>query len=335
MTLLSIAIPAYDRPEALEYNLLRFISQIVLKYEDEVEIVVTDDATPGDRLKGVRERTSPYPFVRFIRNPENIGLERNLIRCTEPCVGEYLWIFGDDDFLETTTSLDEIMSHIRRGAHDFYIVNRTRRTMALDKVISENWMDLDLDRTFEFSGLREFCIDYGLIAVIGFISVNIFKRQPFVAIDKTPFFGTMYPQLGAMVEAFHHRPTLLIGRPLVCHRSMTVVEKRETIGTKKTEADYMSGDLDRRKGLYYSHPLARMLDRLIEVGALEPRDLLEIKELTEFRGGLLIDLLLESLRLSKSFPQRFSDADWRHSAYLLAQLPLDPARRVRADGLIA
>lgn len=322
MTLLSIAIPAYNRPDALEYALLRFVSQIVLKYEDEVEIVVTDDKTPGDRLRAVRERMAPYPFVRFIRNPENIGLERNLIHCTEPCIGEYLWLFGDDDFVETPETLDGIMSRLRKGEHDFYILNRTRRSAALDKLISSNWMNLDPEKDEAFGGLREFCVANGFIGVIGFISVNIFRRKPFAAVDVEPYYGTMYPQLGTMAEAFHDRPTLLIGEPLVCHRTQTEEQKRAEHGNKKTEADFMSGDIERRNGLYFSHPLARMLNRLLDVGAFEPSELAGMKEIHAFRGLPLMDLVIASVNQSRVLDGAFTEADWALTNRFFARLPL-------------
>lgn len=55
-----MAIPAYDRPDALDCALLRFICQVALKYEGEVEIVVTDDNAPEVCLRGVQGRTSIY-----------------------------------------------------------------------------------------------------------------------------------------------------------------------------------------------------------------------------------------------------------------------------------
>ena len=332
--LLSIAIPAYDRPRELETALLKFIAQAVLQYGDIIEIIVTDDATPNDALRGVRERTSIYPFVHFDRNAPNIGLEQNLIHCTKRCSGEYLWIFGDDDFLEATDALDVIMSYLKEGTHDFYILNKTRRSSSLDKVISPNWMKLDPEENIHFPGLREFCLAWSFISVIGFISVNIFRRAPFSAVDPQPYFGTMYPQLGAMVEAFHHRPTLLLGRPLVCHRTQTMEEKRAAFAHKETEADYMSGGINRRRAIYYSHPLVGMLDRLLDVGAFQPDDIGKIREITEFGGGLLIDLVILSLGLSKDCSNLFSDADWTRARRFFERIVLDSERRAEVDTML-
>ena len=112
--------------------------------------------------------------------------------------GEYLWIFGDDDFLERPHGLDNVMLYLRSGMCDVYVLNRTRRASDLTNVLSRNWMELDPGRTYPFTGLREFCQMHGFISVLGFISVCIVRRAPFCEVDVTEYLGTMYPQLGSM-----------------------------------------------------------------------------------------------------------------------------------------
>ena len=257
--LLTIAIPAYGRPGPLRQALDSFISQIAGKHEADVEIIVADDASPYDSLAFVADLAKQHAFLKYVRYPQNVGLERNLIECATSATGEFLWIFGDDDFLEPEDAMDDILARLRTGRHDMLVLNRTRRSSDLSETITANWMRLDgKDRTF--AGLREFCLEFGFISVIGFISVNIFRREAFQAIDATRFFGTMYPQLGAMLEAFHDRPLELVARPTVCHRTQTASEKRAALGTKASEADFMA-DSERRNAIYFSHPYQRPAGR--------------------------------------------------------------------------
>jgi glycosyltransferase involved in cell wall biosynthesis len=333
MPLLSIAIPAYNRADALEMGLLKFVSQILGKYDSDIEIIIVDDKSPNDSLKGVRDLAASYPFVHFRTSAVNIGLERNLLACAEGATGEYLWIFGDDDFLETDHALDRIIPLLREGRQDMLVLNRTRRSADLGTLISPNWMKLDPAVDLAFPTLREFCLKHGFISVIGFISVNIFRREPFMQVDPKPYFGTMYPQLGAMLEAFHDRPTLLVGEPLVCHRTQTAEEKRQALGDKATEADFMA-DAERRNALYFSHPYVRMLDHLLEAGAFRPSDIPLIPETTVIRGRL-VDFLINCIARSHAYSDRFSDADWRRSERLFARLPLDAQTRSNAEAAIA
>jgi FkbM family methyltransferase len=324
--LLSIVIPAYDRAEPLRYALNRFIDQAGAAAPGELEIIVVDDASPNNALAFVEDLARAHPFISYQRHPQNIGLEKNLIACTQFAKGEYLWIFGDDDFLEPDDALATILIRLRKGDHDFFVLNRTRRSFDLSTQISPNWMGLDApDQSFK--GLREFCRQFGLISVIGFISVNIFRREDFTAIDPDAYFGTMYPQLGAMVEAFHDKPVELIAEPLVCHRTQTAEEKRAALGGKKSEADFMA-DAERRNALYFSHPYVRMIAKLVERGALSVEDVTMICENTVI-NGLLVDFLIHCIELSTSYPERFDRDDWSCTLNFFASLPLSKARRAR------
>lgn len=335
--LLSIAIPAYDRCEPLLHALERFAAQIKGRFENEVEIVVSDDCTPGDRLKPAREFAARHPFIRWRRYAENIGLESNLLACADACTGEFLWLFGDDDFLETDDALAQVMAMLHEGHHDMLVLNRTRRSFDLETLLSDNWMGLDPAARRSFDGLRAFCLEFGFISVLGFISVNVFRRRLFQRVDAAPYKGTMYPQLGAMLEAFHDRPVLLVGAPLVCHRTQTPEEKRKALGRKASEADFMA-DARRRNAVYFSHPYVSMIGRLVERGAFSAQEVVSIRENTVI-DGLLVDFLVDCLRLNDQIPAGQAGAgtpeQWRRTRRFVDALPLDSTRRAQAEAVLA
>ena len=333
LPLLSIAIPAHDRPNELKFGLERFISQIAGKYEKEIEIIVSDDHSPNDSLQEIRSFADRYSFIKYRRFPRNIGLERNLIECAKGCSGEFLWLFGDDDYLETDDAVDQIMKLLQDGCYDFYIFNRTRRSFDLSETLTDNWMKIDAKKSFEFSGLRKFCKTYGFISIIGFISVNIFRRDLFQQVEAEKYFGTMYPQLGAMVEAFYNRPTLLLGRPLICHRTQTAEEKKIALGLKSIESDFMS-DEQRRNAIYFSHPYVAMIDKLIKLGAFTPADILEIPENTVI-NGLLIDFLIQTVTQNHQLFPEMNSAIWERTAIFFRSLPLDKERRQRIEAVLS
>lgn len=322
--LLSIVIPAYDRPTTLLHALEIFTRQVSGTLEREVEIIVTDDASPGDSLAPVASFAARHSFIKFRRREKNIGLERSLIAAAEGARGEFLWIFGDDDYLEHSDTLAEIVRHLRADQHDILVLNRTRRNSDLSQLLSPNWMRLGPDDQ-EFPGLREFCLKYGFISVIGFISVNIFRRDAFVKVDPSPYYGTMYPQLGMMLEAFHDRPVRLMARPNVCHRTQSQEEKRASLGTKTSEAEFMT-DAERRNALYFSHPYIQMLDRLVTLGALRREDIVRIPENTVIVGPL-DRFLIDCLKRSVSYGHAFSDGQWKRSLSFMSSLPLSEPHR--------
>ena len=150
--LLSIAIPCYNRPEELSLALQTFADQIERGFSDLVEVIITDDRSTDDTPKIGQEFAKKYPFIKFKQNKTNIGLEQNLINCTKPCKGEFLWIFGDDDYLEFDKSLEEILDVLSVGKHDFLVLNRKRRSKDLSQVLSENWMNIPSDQNRAYTG---------------------------------------------------------------------------------------------------------------------------------------------------------------------------------------
>lgn len=330
--LLSIAIPAYGRPGPLLKALQSFAAQIDSRFEDLVEIVVSDDCTPDDGLREVRAFASKHPYMRWRRYEKNIGLEKNLLACAESCTGEYLWIFGDDDFLESDRALEIILEKLHQGQYDVLVLNRTRRSTDLQTLISPNWMGLDPSLLKPFTGLREFCLEFGFISVLGFISVNIFRRRQLQRVDASLYMGTMYPQLGAMLEAFHSRPTLLIGDPLVCHRTQTQEEKKRALGTKAGEADFMA-DAKRRNAIYFSHPYIQMLAHLVEHGVFSYDDLMRIRESTVI-NGFLVDFLIDCVRLNDQLKIPATSDQWIKTSKFFSSLPLDLARKEKIKSIL-
>lgn len=92
--LVSIVIPAFNPrffSQALE-------SALAQTYE-QVEIVVCDDS-PGDEICAIVDTfTEPNHPVRYLRNPQHLGLQQNVLRCVEEARGEFIKVLCDDDRL--------------------------------------------------------------------------------------------------------------------------------------------------------------------------------------------------------------------------------------------
>ncbi|OGV46868.1 MAG: hypothetical protein A2X46_15935 [Lentisphaerae bacterium GWF2_57_35] len=325
--LLSIAIPSYGRSRELLHSLSIFADQIAAQPPGEIELHVVDDASPDDTGAIMQNYISRFPFMHYHRHPENRGLERNLIDCTDSCRGEYLWIFGDDDFLERTDSLSVILHQLRKREFDFYILNRTRRNADLSRILSNNWMQMDTSIDIRFESLKAFCLRWGLISIIGFISINIFRRDPFARLSPSPYAGTMYPQLGMMMETFHDKPCLLLTQPLVCHRTQTAQEKKNSWGRKTSERDFF-GDDNSRNVTHFGIRWIRLLRELVHRGALEWRDISFIPESTVI-DGYLVDFLLDNMELALVLGHRETISNWPIVDDFLSRVNLVGERRNR------
>lgn len=93
--LVSIVIPAFN-PRFFREALKSALDQ---DYEN-LEIIVCDDC-PGDGIREIVEalqESSSLP-VRYLRNPQRLGFQQNLLRCLEEASGAYIKFLCDDDKL--------------------------------------------------------------------------------------------------------------------------------------------------------------------------------------------------------------------------------------------
>lgn len=97
--LLTIAIPTYNRAVYLE-QLLHSLSHQLDDYQDKVELLVVDNASPDNTSEIVNAFAKQHQ-LRYIKNDSNIGPDNNFIKCFSEARGKYVLLFGDDDlFLE-------------------------------------------------------------------------------------------------------------------------------------------------------------------------------------------------------------------------------------------
>lgn len=109
---LTIAIPTYNRCRFLD-DLLRSIRR---EWRDDYaglcEVLVMDNASP-DQTQEVANTHAAHLPLRYIRNPLNVGLQRNWQRSILNAQGEYFWVIGDDEEI-SRNSLENLLSVIQR-----------------------------------------------------------------------------------------------------------------------------------------------------------------------------------------------------------------------------
>ena len=98
--LLSVAIPAYNRPAWFE-RALKSVVSTPLAAQQQVEIIVSDDSTSPD-CKAVFEvcMTDWHGPHHYQANVPSLGMAANWNNCIRLASGKYLLILHDDDYLE-------------------------------------------------------------------------------------------------------------------------------------------------------------------------------------------------------------------------------------------
>jgi O-antigen biosynthesis alpha-1,3-abequosyltransferase len=174
---LSICIPTYNRAPYLPTALESFATQITGR--DDIEIVVSDNASTDETREVVRSFEQRLPHLRYFRCDENVNFDRNFLKVVELATGEYCWVFGDDDAVRPG-AVQAVMDALAEG-HDVYLTNAI--------LYDEDWgfledraaLDLPGDCVFLLSDpvqRLQYCEHAAkLEAFFGFISTQIFRRE--------------------------------------------------------------------------------------------------------------------------------------------------------------
>ena len=102
-TLLTIAIPTYNRAMYLDICLKRIWDEIVSLSPLQrclVKVYVSDNASADDTPEViVKYEEMMFGFFKGVRNNKNMGMDFNFSQCYEAANSPYVWVFGDDDVL--------------------------------------------------------------------------------------------------------------------------------------------------------------------------------------------------------------------------------------------
>lgn len=96
--LLSICIPSYKREKYLKECLESIINQSGFN-ENDIEVVISDNASPDNTMQLVQEYQKRYKNIVYHRNEKNIGANSNILKIPEYANGEYIWLLSDDDMM--------------------------------------------------------------------------------------------------------------------------------------------------------------------------------------------------------------------------------------------
>lgn len=91
-SLLSIVIPTFNRAEFLDYCLGL---QIPIAREYAIAIYITDNSSDDNTKLIVENRMSEYCHLKYIRNNENMGPDKNFELGLKLPKTDYIWLMGD------------------------------------------------------------------------------------------------------------------------------------------------------------------------------------------------------------------------------------------------
>lgn len=233
--LLSICLPTYSRAALLRLG-LRNLREVCAAHADDVEVVVSDNASP-DETPAVFAEFKDCPFIRLHRNSVNIGGHANFLHVVRSLAhGEFCWLVGDDDYV-VPGAVAGILRMLRAHSDlDLFIINHAaisieERNQAIEAGAPEgfpfkkSWMSLKEDSAM-YPGLAPvLALGKDDFRFLTHISGQIFRRRLWldnkinhVNFDQHRPFGNLhdtYPHLMILIESANGRKLWYHGQPAI------------------------------------------------------------------------------------------------------------------------
>lgn len=215
---LSICIPTFNRAEFLKECLASIIPQLNGSIGEKIEVVISDNGSTDHTKKIAEEFLTKYKNIRYFKNAENIGFDRNVFSVVEKAKGDYCWLLGDDDAL-FEGSLEYLIPLLEKRKYGYLLAN----AWGFDRELKEkavSFPNLGLKTNQAYSTLKEFVKVIpsvkNMVGYFGGMSCQIFKRETWQSMQgKEKYIGTQTVHMFIILNAFKTLPALVVSKPLV------------------------------------------------------------------------------------------------------------------------
>jgi abequosyltransferase len=191
--LLTIAIPTYSRASYLKATLDQLRLEIIGHNLGNIEIVVSDNASPDNTRQVVSDAISPGFEIRYLRNSKNIGSDANTAQCFNTAKGHYVVILGDDD-LFYDGSLKWLMTALESKQYGVVCM----RSYGFDNDFRQEYpRRFGCDRVFYDAG--DFLTAIGPLVTL--ISACVINKNCLPEVDANVFSGSNLIQVHLVLQA--------------------------------------------------------------------------------------------------------------------------------------
>jgi abequosyltransferase len=176
---LSLCIPTCWRQAWLAKCLEAALPQVEALTPGQVEVVVSDNASPDRTWDYLQETAARHPCLRIRRNPAN-NYTANFNSVVLEAHGRFVWLMGDDD-APLPGAVARILAEVQERPRDLYVLHALEADLEDRPLERRSWFrdlprqDWDLRQP---AALKEYLDHTAYMAgVFGFISVLVFRRE--------------------------------------------------------------------------------------------------------------------------------------------------------------
>ncbi len=182
--LLTIAIPTFNRAKLLDKQ-LAWLAEAIKGFEADCEILVSDNCSTDNTQDVVKKWQSTLSNITFNynKNPENLGVLKNVAYCLNAATTQYVWTIGDDDPIQER-AVTYVLTKIKEQKNlSLLFLNYSGRNQVTGEpvhpptIVGNRWFDVDSeDGCGDGKAIFEHCYDKSVGAVI-FLTAIVYRTD--------------------------------------------------------------------------------------------------------------------------------------------------------------
>jgi len=208
---LSVCIATYNRAAFIAETLDSILEQITA----DVELIVVDGASPDNTAEVIGRVALRYPALRYYRQDENSGVDRDYDKAVGYAAGEYCWLMTDDDVL-VPGALRRVLAALEAGP-DLLVVNSGVRNRDLSITLESPRLDVSEDLEFDANRREEFFAKTA--NYLAFIGGVVIRRDLWLARDRESYYGTLFIHVGVIFQRPPIGKSMVLAAPLILVRN--------------------------------------------------------------------------------------------------------------------
>ncbi|MFA5157481.1 MAG: glycosyltransferase family 2 protein [Candidatus Omnitrophota bacterium] len=209
---ISILIPTYNRAKFLRNAL----DSIVAQDAQDIECIISDNASNDDTAEIVRSFQKNHAYIKYFRNETNLGFDSNILVSLSRAKGEYVWLFGDDDYM-LPGAIGSVRETITKNYNLALVyVNYSISSRDFKKIIKRRAVPLYKNILCKTS---DDCLK-AILCDLTFMSSLVFQRVLYLAVRNCEdFIGTGFIHFYIVLSILKRNRSYIIAEPYIKNRS--------------------------------------------------------------------------------------------------------------------
>jgi len=217
---LTIIVPTKNRSHILKISLQRIIRSVYFaKLEKgKVEILIVNNFSNDGTEELVKNFMTKHDFIKYYHHKVPYPCaEESLLNSFDKCRGDYIWTFGDDDYMNVSAIL-KVFNLIKNDHYGLLIMN-TKHLIQRERKFFKNFITFEDDSIdyIEYVNTSELFKEFGFLHICAGLPLICFKRKNFDyeffknAVNESYIYSFSF----SLMASFYKEKSLFIAKPLV------------------------------------------------------------------------------------------------------------------------